>query len=85
MRQRPRRGDCAAEAIAYWLAGAPLLALLPAGLAYRAACWRADWIFRSWPEKRGEIVRNLRQVLGEELSPQEAERLARDIFRTAVL
>ncbi len=71
----------AAEAVAYWVAGAPLLALLPAGLAYRAACWRADWVFRSWPEKRGELVRNLRQVLGEELSEQEAERVARDIFR----
>jgi lauroyl/myristoyl acyltransferase len=71
----------AAEATAYWVAGAPLLALLPAGLDYRAACWRADLVFRSWPEKRGELVRNLRQVLGEELSEQEAERLARDIFR----
>jgi KDO2-lipid IV(A) lauroyltransferase len=42
---------------------------------------RADWSFRSWPEKRGEVVRNLRQVLGQELGQQEAERLARDIFR----
>jgi lauroyl/myristoyl acyltransferase len=70
-----------AETVAFWLAVAPLLALLPAGLAYRAACWRADWTFRCWPEKRGEVVRNLRQVLGEELSPEEAERMARDVFR----
>jgi KDO2-lipid IV(A) lauroyltransferase len=70
-----------AEAIAYWLATAPLLALLPARLAYRAACLRADLAFRSWPEKRSEIAGNLRQVLGEELSQQEAERLARDVFR----
>jgi len=69
------------EAISYWVAGAPLLALLPAGLAYRAACWRADWSFRSWPEKRGDIAHNLRQVLGEELSQHAAERLTRDIFR----
>ena len=41
-----------AEVVAYWLAVAPLLALLPASLAYRAACWRGDWTFRSWPEKR---------------------------------
>jgi KDO2-lipid IV(A) lauroyltransferase len=60
---------------------APLLALLPASLAYRAACWRADWFFRSWAEKRGEVLRNLRQVLGEELSEAELERVARDIFR----
>ncbi len=70
-----------AEAIAYWLAVAPLLALLPAGLAYRAACWRADWVLRSWPEKRGEVVRSLRLVLGEEVSQHEAERIARDVFR----
>ncbi len=79
---RARRLLLAAEAIAYWLATAPLLALLPAGLAYRAACWRADWAFRSWPEKRNEVARNLRQVLGTELAEDEAERLARDIFRT---
>jgi KDO2-lipid IV(A) lauroyltransferase len=78
---RARRLLRAAEAIGYWLAGAPVLALLPAGLAYRAACWRADWSFRSWPEKRGEVVGNLRQVLGEELGQREAERVARDIFR----
>jgi Kdo2-lipid IVA lauroyltransferase/acyltransferase len=78
---KARRLLRSAEAIAYWLAGAPLLALLPAGLAYRAACWRADWSFRSWPEKRGEVVGNLRQVLGDELSGQAAERVARDIFR----
>jgi len=70
-----------AEALAYWLAVAPLLAFLPASLAYRAACWRGDWLFRSDPRKRGEIVRGLRQVLGEEFSQQEAERVARDIFR----
>jgi KDO2-lipid IV(A) lauroyltransferase len=70
-----------AEAMAYWLAVAPLLALLPASLAYRAACWRADWVFYSWPEKHREVLRNLRQVLREELSSAEAERVARDIFR----
>jgi len=70
-----------AETVAFWLAVAPLLALLPARLAYRAACWRADWTFRCWPQKRGEVVRNLRQVLGEELGPEEAERMAREVFR----
>jgi lauroyl/myristoyl acyltransferase len=70
-----------AESVAFWLAVAPLLALLPASLAYRAACWRADWTFRYWPEKRGEVLTSLRQVLGAELGQQEAERLARDIFR----
>jgi lauroyl/myristoyl acyltransferase len=72
---------CQVEIVAYWLVGAPLVALLPARLAYRAACWRGDWTFRAWPGKRREVVRNLRQVLGEELGPDEAERLARDVFR----
>jgi KDO2-lipid IV(A) lauroyltransferase len=67
--------------VAFWLVVAPVIALLPARLAYRAACWRGDWTLWSAPAKRGEVVRNLRRVLGEELSQQEAERLARDIFR----
>jgi KDO2-lipid IV(A) lauroyltransferase len=70
-----------AETIAYWLVAAPLLALLPARLAYRAACWRGDLTYWYWPEKRAEVVHGLRSVLGEELSAPEAERLARRIFR----
>lgn len=70
-----------AEGLAYWLAVAPLAARLPASLAYRLACRRGDWNYRDWPEKRSEIVRNLRQVLGDELSQEEAERLAREFFR----
>jgi KDO2-lipid IV(A) lauroyltransferase len=69
------------ESFAYWLAVAPLVACLPARLAYRVACWRGDWTLRYWPEKHSEIVRDLRQVLGDELGPGEAERLARDLFR----
>jgi phosphatidylinositol dimannoside acyltransferase len=69
------------EGLAYWLAVAPLAASLPASLAYRVACWRSDWTFRCWPGKHAEIARNLRQVLGEELSPEEAARLAREHFR----
>jgi len=70
-----------AEILAFWVAVAPLLSLLPASLAYRLACWRGDLTFRYWAGKRAEVVRGLRQVLGEELSPQEAERVARDLFR----
>jgi KDO2-lipid IV(A) lauroyltransferase len=78
---RARRLLRSAEAIAYWLAVAPLLALLPAVLAYRAACLRADLALRCWPEKRSEVLRNLRQVLGDELSAAEADRVVRDVFR----
>jgi lauroyl/myristoyl acyltransferase len=70
-----------AESLAYWLVVAPLVAYLPAGLAYGVACWRGDWTSRYWPGKRAEIVRDLRQVLGDELTVEEAERLARDLFR----
>jgi lauroyl/myristoyl acyltransferase len=78
---KARRLLLAAEAVAYWLAGAPLLALLPATLAYRAACWRGNGLFRLDSRKRSEVVSNLRRVLGEDLSQQEAERVARDAFR----
>lgn len=70
-----------AEVVAYYLVMAPLLALLPARLAYRAARWRGDWTFRHWPQKRDEVLRGLREVLGEENGSVAAERLARDVFR----
>ena len=70
-----------AEGFVYWLVAAPLIACLPASLAYRVACWRGNWNFRYWAEKRSEITANLRQVLGDGLAPEEAERLARDLFR----
>jgi Kdo2-lipid IVA lauroyltransferase/acyltransferase len=72
---------CQAEIIAYYLATAPLLALMPTSLAYRAARWRGDLTFRCWPDKRREVLGNLREVLGEDLDADQAERLARDIFR----
>src|SRR3984957_6455367 len=71
----------AAEAIAFWLVTAPFLALLPARIGYRTACWRGDWTFRSDPGKRDEITSNLRLVLGAELGEQEAERMTREVFR----
>jgi len=70
-----------ADSVAYWLVVAPLAARLPASLAYRTACWRGDLGFRYRAGKRSEIVRNLRRVLGDELGPDEAERLAQEYFR----
>ena len=70
-----------ADFIAYWLVVAPLAARLPARLAYRIACWRGDAGFRYRAEKRSEIVRNLRQVFGDEISPEEAQRQAREFLR----
>jgi KDO2-lipid IV(A) lauroyltransferase len=71
------------EGVAYWAAVAPALACLPAALGYRIACWRGDWDFRSRHRKRAELTRNLRQLLGDELSPDDAERLTRHWFRIA--
>ena len=70
-----------AESVAYWLVVAPLAARIPASLAYRIACWRGDWCFRHRAAKRADIERNLLRVLGDELGPAEAERLAREFFR----
>jgi len=71
-----------AETVAYWLAVAPLTARLPASLAYGVACWRGDQCFRYWPQKRAEVVHGLREVLGEELSEEAVQRVARDVFRS---
>ena len=47
------------------------------------ACWRGDWLFRCQAGKRTEVARNLRLVLGDELSPAAAQQVTRDWFRLA--
>jgi lauroyl/myristoyl acyltransferase len=86
--QEPRTGDhraekllCSVEGVAYWLAVAPVLARLPAALGYRLACWRGDLLFRCQPGKRAELARNVRLVLGNELSPAATQQVVRDWFR----
>ena len=71
------------EGVAYWGALAPALACLPAALGYRIACWRGDWEFRYRRRKRDEVSLNLRELLGDEISPEAAQRLTRDWFRFA--
>jgi lauroyl/myristoyl acyltransferase len=71
------------EAVAYWAAVAPVLACLPAVLGYRLACWRGDWEFRSRRVKRAALIRNLRQLLGDEIDQDDAMGLARQWFRFA--
>jgi phosphatidylinositol dimannoside acyltransferase len=70
------------EGAAYWAAVAPAVACLPAALGYRIACWRGDWEYRSRRGKRAELVRNLRELLGDELDP-DADRLTQQWFRFA--
>jgi KDO2-lipid IV(A) lauroyltransferase len=69
------------EGVAYWAAVAPALARLPAALGYRIACWRGDLLFRCPSEKRTELARNVRLVLGDELSPAATQQVVRDWFR----
>ena len=69
------------EGVAYWAAAAPVLARLPAALGYRIACWRGDWLFRFEVARRTELARNLRLVLGNELSAAAAQQVTREWFR----
>jgi phosphatidylinositol dimannoside acyltransferase len=71
------------EGVAYWGAVAPVIACLPPAWGYRLACLRGDWDFRYRHAKRAELISNLRQLLGDELSPDAALRLSRDWFRFA--
>jgi KDO2-lipid IV(A) lauroyltransferase len=65
----------------YLVAVAPAVGRLPGALGYRLACWRGDWHFRCQAGKRTEMARNLRLVLGDELSPAAAQRVTRQWFR----
>jgi lauroyl/myristoyl acyltransferase len=69
------------EGVAYWAAGASVLARLPAALGYRIACWRGDWLYRCQAGRRTELARNLRLVLGNELSAAAAQQVTREWFR----
>lgn len=69
------------EGMAYWVAVAPALARLPAAMGYRTACWRGDLLFRCQAGKRTELARNVRLVLGNELSPAAAQQVVQDWFR----
>jgi Kdo2-lipid IVA lauroyltransferase/acyltransferase len=71
------------EGVAYWGAAAPVLALLPAALGYRIACWRGDCLSRWQDRKRAELARNLRLVLGTGLSRGEVQQVTREWFRLA--
>jgi KDO2-lipid IV(A) lauroyltransferase len=66
---------------AYLVAVAPAVGRLPTALSYRMACWRGDWLFQCQAGKRTEMSRNLRLVLGDELSPAAVQRVTREWFR----
>ena len=78
---RARRLLRTVKRAAYLVVVAPAVGRLPAALGYRLACWRGDWHFRCQAGKRTEMARNLRLVLGDELSPAAAQRVTREWFR----
>ena len=85
MTSRARRLLRNVEGAAYWAAAAPVLARLPAALGYRIACWRGDWLFRCQAGRRAELARNLRLVLGNELSAAAAQQVTRDVVPARLL
>jgi lauroyl/myristoyl acyltransferase len=82
----PRRFVGAAKALAfcprlYRRVLLPLVAFLPAPVAYGLACLHGDWRYRRDAATREQIMHNLERVLGHELSRGERARVARDWFR----
>jgi KDO2-lipid IV(A) lauroyltransferase len=59
----------------------PLVAFLPAPIAYGVARLRADWCYRLKASERERIMRNLKGVLGHQLSLAERAQVARDYIR----
>jgi len=59
----------------------PLVAFLPAPLAYGVAVLVGDFRYRFYREFREEIEYTLRRVLGDRLSPETISRAARDWYR----
>src|ERR1700727_965883 len=56
---------------------------MPAALGYRLARLRGDWLYRTQDFKRAAVSQNLRQVLGDDLSPAARAEVTRDWFRLA--
>jgi lauroyl/myristoyl acyltransferase len=72
---------CRFEELLYRLVIVPLVAFLPAPLAYGLACLRGDWRYRLDGAMRKQIISNLEGVFGDQLSLAERARVARDFFR----
>jgi Kdo2-lipid IVA lauroyltransferase/acyltransferase len=69
------------EELLYRLVIVPLVAFLPAPLAYGLACARGDGRYLYDKLARERIMHNLEAVLGDQLSPNERAGVTRDFFR----
>lgn len=72
---------CRFEELLYRLVIVPLVAFLPAPLAYGLACLRGDWRYRLDEAMRKQIISNLEGVFGDQMSQAERAGVARDFFR----
>ncbi len=77
----PERFISSFEKMLYLLVVVPLIAFLPAPLAYDIACWRGDWSYRHDTFVRERIMQSLEGVLREQLSQEERQAVTRDFFR----
>jgi len=82
---QPKRGNkfniVDFEEFLYRLVLVPLVAFLPARLAYGLALLRGEWRYRLDTSKRTQLMRNLEMVLGDNYNRDERMRLVRDFFR----
>jgi KDO2-lipid IV(A) lauroyltransferase len=72
---------CRLENTLFLMITAPLIAFLPAPLAYSVACLRGRWRYHLHVRARNLIMCNLQEVLGAQLSPADRAQVARDVFR----
>ena len=68
------------EDVFYRMVIVPLVAFLPAHLAYGVACLHGQWRYRLDRGTRQQIISNLAGIFGDQLSRSERARVARDFF-----
>lgn len=76
-----KRNILSLEELLYRLVIVPLVAFLPAWLAYRFANIRSNLRYRLDLFKREQVMLNLENVLGDQLSASERAQVTRDFFR----
>ncbi len=69
------------EELLYRLIIVPLVAFLPASLAYGVAALRGNWYYRLNTSTREEIIHNLESIFGDQMSLTERQQVVRDYFR----
>ncbi len=69
------------ERVLYRAVIVPVVAFLPAPLAYGVACLQSDLLYRFDTYKREEIMCCLKSIFGDQLSLEERTRATRDFFR----